>query len=183
MLYEIGTGAHPLDVSRYGYRTKASNTMFTSPSFSPDGHWLTWWASEGSPEHQKQFSLVIFDLTGKTSAALHSYTPPVGTSGWLDAPTWSPDGQWIAFQTRSEFTPWDLWIIREDGTMEQRFGLATNPVWSPDSQRLAYVQQSPRSDPSGTANLSIINVPSWDIRQNCVATGGGIPLAWTAIIP
>ncbi len=180
MLYEIGAGSRPLDVSQSGFQTGTSNAVFTSPSFSPDGRQLTWWISEGPSESQRRFSLVMFDLTGKVVATLHSYASPAGTLGWLDTPIWSPDGQWIAFQTRSEVTPWDLWVVHRDGNIGQRFGLATNPAWNPDGQHLAYVQWPPRSDSNLSANVSIIDVPSWSTQQTSLPPGS-IPLTWIMI--
>ncbi|HLO27694.1 MAG TPA: CARDB domain-containing protein [Anaerolineales bacterium] len=177
MLYEIGAGARPFDYSLYGYQTEVSKAVFTSPSFSIDGRWLTWWISEGPAEPQRHFSLVMFDLNGKTWTTLHSYTAPEGTLGWLDPPVWSPGGQWMAFQTRSEVTPWDLWVIHSGGGIGQRFGLATNPVWAPDSRRLAYVQWPPHSDSYLSANMAIIDVPSWKIEPTGLSEGC-FPLAW-----
>lgn len=177
MLYEFGQGSRPFDPTLYGYQPGAE-TVFTSPSFSPFGRWLTWWVSENSSQPDKRFSLVLFDLIANTSTTLHSYTPLAGTSGWLPNPVWNGNEGWIAFQTRGEATTWDLWISRPDGNDAYRLGLATNPVWGPDLERLAYVQWPPRSGSYLAASASLIEVPSWNVQQmNLLA--GSIPIAWT----
>ncbi len=177
MLYEVGVGMRPFDPAQYGYQATSPSAVFTSPAFSPDGHWLLWWVSDGSSESPRQFSLVMFGLTTNNSGTLHTYTAPAGTLGWLDPPVWSPGGQWIAVQTRGEASLYDLWLLQPDGMVSQRFGMATNPVWSPDGQHLAYVQQPPRTDTNVAASLSIIDVPSWNIQQTSLPAGS-IPLAW-----
>lgn len=176
MLYEIGKGSRPFDPTLYGYKPSAE-AVFTSPSFSSFGRWLTWWVSENNSRPDKHFSLVVFDLNANTSTTLHSYTPQTGTSGWLPNPVWSPSGQWVAFQTRNETTPWDLWVMHQGGGIGQRFGLASNPAWSPDSQYLAYLQNQPRTS-NLPSNLSIIDVPSWNVQPTNLPAGS-IPLGWT----
>jgi len=176
MLYEIGKGSLPFDPTLYGYRP-SPEAVFTSPSFSSFGRWLTWWVSENSSQPDKRFSLVLFDLNANTSTILHSYAPLSGTEGWLASPVWSPSGQWVAFQTRSETTLWDLWVMHQGGGIGQRFGLASNPVWSPDSQYLAYLQNQPRTS-NLPSILSIIDVPSWNV-QPMNLPAGSIPLGWT----
>jgi hypothetical protein len=178
MLYDTASGASAFDPNLYGYQPDAG-VVFTSPSFSPDGHWLTWWISQDISQPQEQFALVVFDLAAQTSFILHAYTPLGGTEGWLDSPLWSPGGQWIAFQTRGEVTPWDLWVTHIDGNIGNRFGLATNPAWAPDSQRLVYIQWPPRADSYLAAVTSIIEVPSWTI-QDAGLPPGSIPLGWLA---
>lgn len=177
MSYIIGSGTYPFDLQRFGYQP-APGALFTSPSWSPDGRWLTWWVSEENGSSRK-LDLVMFDHTGVGSyKTLYSYTPLSGTDGWLPSPVWSPSGQWIAFQTTGDATPADLWVMHQGGGIGQRFGLATAPVWSPDSQRLAYVQAQPR-----TSNLppilSILEVPSWNIQQTNLPAGS-YPVAWMA---
>lgn len=175
MNYAIGTGIHPFDPQTFGYQP-ATGARFTSPSWSPDGRWITWWVSEESGSFRK-FDLVMFELSGAGGyKTLYSYTPLSGTEGWLPNPVWSPSGQWIAFQTRGETTPWDLWVMHQGGGIGQRFGLATAPVWSPDSQRLAYVQAQPRTSDLPPA-LSILEVPSWNMQQTNLPAGS-YPVAW-----
>jgi len=177
MLYEIGMGSRPFDPTLFGYKPGAE-AVFTSPSFSPFGRWLTWWVSENSSQPDKRFSLVLFDLLSNTSTTLHTYAPIGGTSGWLPNPVWNGNEDWIAYQTRGEATAWDLWISRPDGSDAYRLGLATNPVWSPDLERLAYVQWPPRSDSYLAASASVIEVSSWNVQQSNLPAGS-IPLEWT----
>jgi hypothetical protein len=176
MLYEIGQGSHPFDPTLYGYQPSAE-AVFTSPSFSSFGRWLTWWVSENNSQPDKHFSLVVFDLNANTSTTLHTYTPQTGTLGWLSNPVWSPNGQWVAFQTRNETTPWDLWVMQQGGGIGQHFGMASNPVWSPDSQHLAYLQNQSRTS-NLPSILSIIDVPSWNVQPTNLPAGS-IPLGWT----
>lgn len=180
MLYETAEGPRPFEVSSYGYQPELERPVFTSPSFSPDGRWLTWWISEGPSESQRHFTLVMFDLAANSYRVVHSFTPLANTLGWLDTPVWSPAGQWVAFQTRGEETPWDLWVMHRDGGIGQRFGLATNPVWSPDSRLLAFVQWPPHSDSYLSANTVIVEIPSATIQQTGLPAGS-IPLAWKVI--
>ena len=62
-------------------------------------------------------------------------------------PTWSPDGQWVAFVVTEDdgeaFTAADLWAARADGSGRTRITqtpdrLEMNPAWSPDGGRIAY---------------------------------------------
>jgi len=177
MLYETGIGSRSFNPALYGYQPSAE-AVFTSPSFSSFGRWLTWWVSENSSQPDKRFSLVLFDLNANTSTTLHSYTPLVGTLGWLSNPVWNGNERWIAYQTRGETTAWDLWISHPDGSEAHRLGLATNPVWSPDLERLAYLQWPPRSDSYLAASAFLIETPSWNVGQMNLPAGS-IPLAWT----
>ncbi len=177
MLYEIGKGSRPFDPTLYGYPPGA-DAIFTSPSFSAFGRWLTWWVSEDSSKPDQQFSLVLFDLSTNTSIRLHTYRPPAGTSGWLPSPVWNGDEGWIAYQTRGEVTSSELWISHPDGSEAHRLGFVTNPVWDPDLERLAYVQWPPRPDSYLAASLSVIDVPSMHVQQINLPAGS-IPLAWT----
>lgn len=82
MLYELGIGARPFDPTLYGYQPSAES-VFTSPSYAPDGLKLTWWVLENISQSEKKFSLVIFDLLTNTSSTLHTYAPLPETLGWL----------------------------------------------------------------------------------------------------
>lgn len=176
MNYVMGAGAYPFDPSMFGYQS-AKDAMFINPSWSPDGRWLSWWVSD-KPDSPQKFDLVLFDHTGAgTYTIIHTYMPFSGTNGWPLSPVWSPDGNWITFQTQGEITFQDLWISRPDGSNAYRLGLATNPVWNPDSQHLAYVQRPANVDLNLAASISVLEITSWTTFSSSLPAGS-IPLAW-----
>lgn len=73
-----------------------------------------------------------------------------------DHPTWSPDGEQLAFRrwphgaTPGAFNPPDIWTMRADGTAQVNLtadpAIQGNPVWGPTgigaASRIAYVQES-----------------------------------------
>ena len=56
-----------------------------------------------------------------------------GVGGIISSPTWSPDGQKIAFSLSG-----DIYIINLDGTNLATLTSGANPSWSPDGQKIAF---------------------------------------------
>ncbi|NIA13829.1 MAG: hypothetical protein GWP08_07085 [Nitrospiraceae bacterium] len=68
-------------------------------------------------------------------------TTPIGPGNRDGAPVWSLDGQWLAFETKTE-DGMGIYIVRADGSegriLPHAFGWNQYPRWSPDARRLAY---------------------------------------------
>jgi Tol biopolymer transport system component len=160
------------DVSAYGLNI-LKGMKIGRPSWSPDGKHLAWWVrGVFSPPVDGSVALAVFDLETKSVEILHPYTP-IGSGGWLPAPIWSPDGEWIAAMTLSEAHKTDLWVIRADGGEEQRLGFSSNPVWNPDSQSLVYT-----SIPE--EKLNFVEVGVWEPKDIDLPSGS-VPVDWKPI--
>jgi Tol biopolymer transport system component len=176
MIYLIGSGTSPFLTQLYNYQPEAG-TFFTSPSISPNGALLSWWVCKDSGSTRK-CDLVLFTRAGDaTYKVIHSYSASINMlETWLPNPIWSQDGQWIAFQTYSEVTPYDIWIMHPDGSESYRIGLALNPVWNPDSRHLAYTQRYPQTT-SAAPTVNIIETRSFNMESTLLPFGS-IPVAW-----
>jgi TolB protein len=59
------------------------------------------------------------------------------------APTWSPDGQWIAF-TRIQDQQANIMVMRSDGTEVRQLtttGAESAPAWSPDGTHIVFMSR------------------------------------------
>jgi dipeptidyl aminopeptidase/acylaminoacyl peptidase len=105
--------------------------LLSTPEFSPDGQRLAY-VRLG----QEGYGIWISTLAGG---------PPVrlGTKvGYQDAPTWSPDGLWIAHVFTSP-THWSLGKTRVGGAeppvlIKEDINPFARPQWSPDGQWILY---------------------------------------------
>ena len=122
-----------------------------SLSFSPDGKTLAYQRSD-----REEFAIWLSPATGGTPIRL---TAP--DAGYQDAPTWSPDGEWVAFTQNTEDASGDRLVL-----MKTRIGRGDSEVLA---DRLAYFAPNAWS-PNG----------SWILYQGVdglmrVGAGGGEP--------
>ena len=110
-----------------------------APSVSTDGKWAVYAISDiTDSENNKSVSRLWIVATDGSS-------PPrvlTSTSSKDSSPKWSPDGQWVLFQsTRSGSS--QLWVINPfGGEATQLTTLSTeasSAVWSPDGKKIAFV--------------------------------------------
>jgi Tol biopolymer transport system component len=67
---------------------------------------------------------------------------PLTTGSWNDrSPSWSPDGNMIAYSS-DRGGGWGVWLMKFDAASQRRLSpsgvVADNPSWSPDSSRIAF---------------------------------------------
>ena len=143
---ELNGGA-PVDdiyaVDRIGTNMRRLTTMAgidRAPAYAPDGSGRIAFVHMALATGRQD--IWVMDADGSNQRNLTGNAPLDAVRG---DPSWSPDGQWIAFtSTGAEPAPdrGSIWIMRPDGTGKRRLtsseGFDSQPTWSPDGQRIAF---------------------------------------------
>jgi Tol biopolymer transport system component len=115
------------------------------PAASPDGSRLAVWTELAG---KRQLAVLSLDPSGLGGSQL----TPLGVDG--SSPTWSSDGEWIAFTAPGVDPAGDplvqVNIIRPDGSgLQQIFTWGSTPslAWAPDSPRLLITAWPTGEDP------------------------------------
>ena len=163
-------------------RLTTDDAGYRSPSFSPDGEHI---ASARNDD-----DIFVMDDDGGNQRNISNLAPP----RFAIEPTWSPDGDQIAFSlfTGSDF---EIFVIRPDGSgltnLTNENALDFEATWSPDGEQIAFGRFASgatevwamNSDGSGQRNLTndpaADGLPAWSPDGEQIAfvssrDGGGI---------
>jgi TolB protein len=143
-----------------GRRRAVTNgtTLDFTPAFSPDGKTMVF--SRAIEEGTDVYTLNI-----KDNCCLQRLT--VGRFSDNLSPTYSPDGQRIAFISTRSGLP-QLYVMSPDGTDQQLFapfdygvtGSSNAPDWSPDGQSVIF-----HRDVAGTLQVFVLDARTRSVRQ------------------
>jgi Tol biopolymer transport system component len=108
--------------------TRVTRSHGEYPDWSPDGDRLVY-AGSADGTGTGPYDLWVVDADGLTD--------PARITTWAGgdfAPAWSPDGEWIAYQS-DVMGRFELWLVRPDGTGARAITPGEDgvwPAWSPD---------------------------------------------------
>ena len=158
---------------------------YSRPSWSPDGEWMA----------------ISLHLGPATSAHASGTTEIVvlrrdGT-GWTqmthddkdnDRPSWSPDGQWIAYSSYQDFPDHSedhIFIVSRDGTQDIQLTSGPDaqdvgPSWSPLGDRIAFSRGGALCFvPPGGGDVQCPEVESQYGPENVAVEGDGGSISWS----
>jgi Tol biopolymer transport system component len=178
-------------------------SMEDAGALSPDGTKLTYVSTKGGA---RTTNIWVMDLKTKVAKNLTGLpgTAPQLTMNSFFRPSWSPDGEWIAFSSdRGEkwagaetgagvghSQPTSVYIIRADGTGMRRLTMSTpdvstgSPHWSPDGKTVVAYQIATRTTFGARMGIgpqnSVSQIVSIDVATGAVTpvvTGPGLKVS------
>jgi Tol biopolymer transport system component len=140
-----------------GVVTDHTRVLTGMSSVSPDGQWIVFagQANKGQPYDQSQNVLWLISATGELRTL--EANPQQGR-----APTWSPDGRRVTFESNrgSPDDRYAIFMINADGTgLVQVTDYALNAdhsVWSADGRHMTFSAHNPITKMDG---IAIIDLP------------------------
>jgi TolB protein len=161
MEFQAGKGWLYLQDMATGKRTPISTTgtaLDFTPAFSPDQQTMAF--SRATEEGTDLYTINV-----KNNCCLRRLT--VGRFSDNLSPTFSPDGQRIAFVSTRPGLP-QIYVMAADGTDQQLFapfdygvtGSSNAPEWSPDGLSVAF-----HRDVAGTLQVFVLDVRTRTVRQ------------------
>ena len=138
--------------------TDSRQVLTGMPSVSPDGKAIVFAGQINAGQQYDQSKNEIWVAEG--SGAPHRLE---SESAQGRAPTWSPSGKQIAFESTrgSDSGLYAVFVIHADGTgliqVTERALNADHPVWSPDGLRLAFSAHSPTG--MNNRGVALIDAP------------------------
>jgi len=140
------------------------------PALSPDGSEVAFAVLNGNSTSIWKISSSGGQAVQLASQAIENY-----------APSWSPDGQWIAYQSGEGVGPDDIWVMDQNGGNKQQIThiagkFSRGPVWSPDGKWLAFISNKDASVGSDFGDVYVVSLNTGDLIQ--VTYTGGRVLDW-----
>jgi Tol biopolymer transport system component len=131
------------------------------PSASPDGKWIAVAAQRNTGQRYNQSVNQIWLISENGEAHPLENGEMQGR-----APTWSPDGSRVIFESGrncSDGNHYAIFVANKDGTNVQRltrYDDAQHPVWSPDGRWIAFSDTQAKAGGKVGSGIAIIAAPA-----------------------
>lgn len=139
-LYDLSDNtSQPFDPTTFALPEGITILNAGSPSWSPDGQKLAWMVAISNPEQSWLAAVALFDLASRQAQFLYPYPDVAGRGGWFNAPLWSHDGQWLAFEVESENEQSrGVWVALASNGELHYLGPGSRPVWNTRGNQLVF---------------------------------------------
>jgi Tol biopolymer transport system component len=140
-----------------------------SPAWSPDGRKLAYIGSFLDPKTDNYSPrLYVMNANGMHKRRLHAITFDLFDAGSSSPPSWSPNGNALAFAGAPAGTD-HVYVVHADGSGLRKLtngGEDIEPVWSPDGSQIAFVR--------GVKNAAVYVTSADGSGERKLAEGGGL---------
>jgi Tol biopolymer transport system component/serine/threonine protein kinase len=134
------------------------------PKHSPDGKRIAFQSGRAGGGYQDQ-AIWLAEVDGSNATRLTR-----GPGVLQGSPSWSPDGQWVAFDAGSEIGQMAIWVIRTDGSGLRQVtrdpGRAVVPSWSRDGRFIYFASNR-------TGRLEVWRVAAEGGTEEQITSEGG----------
>ena len=140
------------------------------PAWSPDGKSLAFTSNRSTPDPDRNYNSDIWVVAADNTDKGAHLTQVTSNPGPDRAPTWSPDGKWIAFVSQTDlkdmiYATHHLAIVPSTGGEAKVLTLAFDrsvrrPRFSPDGRAIYFI-----ADDDGTQNLCRLAVTGGEVAR------------------